>query len=80
MFRMVKLTSTADAEKRSRIQEVLRENDIAWKVKAKDLYQKNPLDISMSGVIGMNRVKISYEFYVDRRDLDLALGLVKGIL
>lgn len=75
-FRWSRLTSVYDSVEKNRIQEKLYENNIAFKIKVKDLSIRNTFDLPYSG-IGPNKLKLSYTFYVKKQDLEFALHLLK---
>lgn len=75
-FRWSQLTSVYDSIDKNRIQESLSENNIAFKVKVKDLSVRNTFDFPYAG-IGANKLKLSYTFYVKKQDVEFALHLLK---
>lgn len=47
-------------------------------MKVKEILQKNPIDTAVIGTLGMNKMKISYSFYVEKENADAAKELLKG--
>ena len=75
-FRWSSLTCVYTSDDKNRIQETLYENKIPSKLSVKDLSIRNKFDLSYGG-IGTNRLKLSYEFYVKKKDIEFALHLIK---
>lgn len=70
------LTSVYTPDDKNQIQDTLSENNIAFKIKVKDLSVRNTFDLPYAG-IGANKLKLSYTFYVKKQDLEFALHLLK---
>lgn len=80
MFNMTKLIETSDLSEKVKIQEILAQNNIKYKIKTKDLYARNPVDtaqIGRFGTVGIKEPKYEYTFSVDKENLDYALYLIK---
>lgn len=75
-FRWSQLTSVYTSDDKNRIQETLSENNIAFKVRVRDLSVRNTFDFPYAG-IGANKLKLSYTFYVKKQDVEFALHLLK---
>lgn len=73
---MTKLTLAVTGEERDRIQQILSQNNIKYKIKASGIYKKNPIDEAHIGSFGINRVKPTYTFYVEKNSADYALHLI----
>lgn len=70
------LTCVYTTDDKNRIQETLYENNIPFKLSVKDLSIKNTFDLPYAG-IGTNKLKLSYTFYVKKKDIEFALHLIK---
>jgi hypothetical protein len=75
-FHWSSLTCVYTTDDKNRIQETLYENKIPFKLSVKDLSIRNKFDLPY-GSIGTNRLKLSYEFYVKKKDIEFALHLIK---
>lgn len=75
-FRWSSLTCVYTTDDKNRIQETLYENNIPFKLSVKDLSIKNTFDLPYTG-IGTNKLKLSYTFYVKKKDIEFALHLIK---
>lgn len=75
-MRQVKVYSTNDPEKKKKIQEVLSQNNIKYKVKAKDVFKINIFDTAVLGSLGNNKIKITYYFYVAKEEKDYVRNLI----
>ena len=75
-MRQVKIYSTNDPEKKEKIQEVLSQNNIKYKVKAKDVFKINIFDIAVLGSLGNNQLIISYYFYLADEEQDYVRSLI----
>ena len=70
--------STADSSKKERVQEVLSENHIMYKIKARDDSRRNPIDPAVFGSLGNNRILVTYSFYVDKKDAEQAVRVIRS--
>ena len=75
-MRQVKIYSTNDPEKKEKFQEVLCQNNIKYKVKAKDVFKINIFDTAVLGSLGNNQIKITYYFYVAEEEQDYVMSLI----
>ena len=75
-FRWSSLTCVYNTDDKSRIQETLHENKIPFKLSVKDLSIRNTFDFPYGGS-GTYKLKLSYSFYVKKKDIDFALHLIK---
>lgn len=69
--------STSDSSKKERVQEILNENQIPYKMKARDDSRRNPIDPARLGSMGNNRILVTYSFYVDRKDAEQAVRAIR---
>lgn len=87
MFGMTKLTETCDISEKVRIQEILAQNNIEYRIKTQDLYARNPVDTARIGMLGMGGAfgragikepKYEYTFLVKKENVDEAMYLIRG--
>jgi len=76
LFR-IKITETGDIEKCNMIQEIFCQHSIDYKVKCKDIYQRNIMDAAKIGQVGT--AKYVYYFWVKKEQASEALRLVKSL-
>lgn len=74
MVRMTKCITVSTAAEKERILNILVENNIPYRVKMDNVNQS----MTFSGFGGVNSVKISYTFYVQKDQVDEALFLIRG--
>lgn len=79
IFHRSKVITVSDYAKKEQIQELFAQNNIEYRIKAREILQKNPIDTAVIGTLGMNRMKISYSFYVDKADSAIVKELLKNI-
>lgn len=63
--------------KKEQIQELFVQNNIEYRIKIKEVFQKNPIDTAVIGTLGMNKMKINYSFYVEKANAAIASELLK---
>ena len=68
--------STSDSFQKERVQEILNENHIEYKIRARDDSRRNPVDQAGLGSLGNNRLRVTYSFYVDKKDAEWAVRLI----
>lgn len=68
--------STSDSSQKERVQEILNENHIEYKIRARDDSRRNPVDQAGLGSLGNNRILVTYSFYVDKKDAQWAVRLI----
>ena len=78
IFNRTKLISVTDPEKKAKIQQVLSQNDIEYAIKMPDIYRKNTFDQAAVGSFGVNQNRMVYSFYVNRKNAEAALALIRG--
>ncbi len=71
-----RIYSTTDRFKKERVQEILNENHIPYKIKVRDDSKRNPVDPAMVGSLGNNRILVTYSFYVDKKDAEWAMQAI----
>ena len=74
MVRMTKCITVSTAAEKERILNLLVENNIPYRVKMDNVNQS----MTFSGFGGVNSVKISYNFYVKKDQVDEDLFLIRG--
>lgn len=79
IFNMKKVVLTSDKEEKDRIQELFADNEINYKIKIKEVYQKNIFDQAKLGSLGNDKIKYIYSFYVNIECVDEATYLVKNM-
>ncbi len=79
IFRRAKVITVSDYMKKEQIQELFAQYNIEYKIKVKEIFQKNPIDTAIIGTLGMNRMKIIYSFYVEKANAVIAKELLKSI-
>lgn len=73
---MVKIYSTIDGFKKSKVQKCFIEYEIPFKLKVKNNLQMNIADASVIGDMGNHKVVVTYVFYVKKEDANKALWLI----
>ena len=68
--------SASDSSQRERVQEILNENHIGYKIRVRDDSRRNPIDQASLGSLGNNRLRVTYSFYVDKKDAERAARLI----
>lgn len=68
--------STSDSFQKERVQEILNENHIEYKIRIRDDSRRNPFDQAGLGSLGNNRLLVTYSFYVDKKDAEWAVRLI----
>lgn len=76
-FQKTKIITVSDSKKKEQIQELFAKHNIEYKIKVKEILQKNPIDSAIIGTFGLNRIKIMYSFYVKKEDLLVVRELLK---
>lgn len=72
--------STSDSFQKERVQEILNENHIEYRIRARDDSRRNPVDQAGLGSLGNNRIRVTYSFYVDKKDAQWAVRLIHSQL
>ena len=78
IFHKTKIITVNDFKKKEQIQELFAKHNIEYKIKVKEI-QKNPIDAAIVGTLGLNRIKITYSFYVKKEDLFAVRELLKNL-
>ena len=79
LFQREKVITVSASRQKEKIQEAFVQHKIEYKIKIKEIMQKNAIDTARLGSLGNNKVKFQYSFYVDREDRQLADDIVKSI-
>ena len=78
IFHRTKVITIDDYAKKERIQEIFAQHHIEYKMKVKEILQKNPIDTAVIGTLGMHKRKISYSFYGEKENADAAKDFLQG--
>ena len=73
-----KIITVSDPAKKELVQGLLARHNIEYRMRAKEILQKNPVDTARVGTLGMNQTKITYSFYVDKADVEAAKSLLRS--
>lgn len=79
LFNWAKIITVSDNRKREQIQELFAEHNIKYKMKAKEILQKNAFDTARLGTLGNNKIKITYSFYVEKENFDMGRHLIGSV-
>ena len=79
IFHRTKVITVSDSAKKEQIQELFARHNIEYRMKMKEILQKNPVDTAVIGTLGMNQMKISCSFYVQKEDSVLVKELLRHI-
>ena len=79
LFQREKVITVSDSRHKEKIQEAFVQHKIEYKIKIKEIMQKNAIETARLGSFGNNKVKFRYSFYVDKEDRQLADDIVKSI-
>lgn len=78
-FNWAKLITVSDNKKKEQIQELFAEHNIKYKMKVKEILQKNAFDTAMVGTLGNNKMKLNYSFYVEKENFDMGRHLISSV-
>ena len=77
-FSKVKVYETANLDRKCKVEELLRENNIEFTIEVEDLHTRNSFD-----ALAVSQIKVKpkdvYSFYVDRKLKSEVLSLIKKI-
>ncbi len=78
MFGKEKVFTTTDVEQKNRIEDILSEHQIKYRIRMKDVNQLNPFHTALMGTMlaGDNKPRYAWDFYVDSRDMEYASKLL----
>lgn len=81
LFIRTRLISVSDPAKKTGIQQLLSQNGIVYKIKVKDFYNRNFMDTAKISYVtpAGNKGKMTYSFYVNKKDEERAIQLIKGL-
>lgn len=79
LFNWAKITSVSENNKKEQIQELFSEHNIKYKMKVKEILQKNAFDSARVGTLGSNQIKLIYSFYVEKENLDMCRNLISSV-
>lgn len=79
LFNWVKIITVSDSKKKEVIQELFAAQNIDYKIKVKEIFQKNAFDTARIGTLGNNKIKFTYSFYVEKDNYDMGRHLVNSV-
>ena len=79
LFNWTKLITVSDNKKREQIQELFAEHNIKYKMKVKEILQKNAFDTAVVGTLGNNKFKPNYSFYIEKENFDMGRQLISSV-
>ena len=78
-FNWAKLITVCDSREKEQIQELFAEHNIQYKMKIKEILQKNAFDAARIGTLGNNKIKLNYSFYVEKENVEIGKHLVSSV-
>ena len=79
LFNWTKVITVNDNKTNELIQELFAEQNIKYKMKTKEILQKNAFDTALIGTLGNNKMKLTYTFYIEKEKYDLGKHLISSI-
>ena len=79
LFNWAKLITVNNNKAKEQIQELFAEHNIQYKMKVKEIIQKNAFDTAMIGTLGNNKMKLNYSFYIEKENFDIGRHLISSI-
>lgn len=80
MFFKIKIISVYDNNKKVEIQDAFAVNNIKYSLKTKPLHRQNTYDFAKLGPLANHKIQFVHSFYVDKKDKEKALLLIKNLL
>lgn len=74
-----KIITVSDNRQKEKIQEAFAQHNIEYRIRVKEILQKNAIDTARLGSLGNNKVKFQYSFYVNKENRELAGHIVRSI-
>lgn len=74
-----KIITVSDSRQKEKIQEAFAQHNIEYRIRVKEILQKNAIDTARLGSLGNNKVKFQYSFYVNKENRELAGHIVRSI-
>lgn len=78
IFKEKKLVTASTEAQKMKIQEILIQNHIPYSLRAEDLASRNGFDRARFGSMGNHKPMLVYHFYVDKKDMEWALHLIRN--
>ena len=79
LFNWAKIIAVSENNKKEQIQELLAAHNIKYKMKVKEILQKNSFDTARVGTLGINKIKLTYSFYVEKENLYMCRNLISSV-
>lgn len=79
LFNWAKIIAVSENNKKEQIQELLATHNIKYKMKVKEILQKNAFDTARMGTLESNKTKLTYSFYVEKENLDMCKNLINSV-
>ena len=79
LFNWTKLITVNNNRAKEQIQELFAEHNIQYKMKVKEILQKNVFDTARIGTLGNNKMKFNYSFYIEKKNFDIGRHLISSI-
>lgn len=74
-----KIITVSDGRQKEKIQEAFAQHNIEYRIRVKEILQKNAIDTARLGSLGNNKVKFQYSFYVNKENRELAGHIVRSV-
>lgn len=78
-FKREKIITVSDSRQKEKIQETFAQHNIEYRIRVKEILQKNAIDTARLGSLGNNKVKFQYSFYVNKENRELAGHIVRSM-
>ena len=79
LFNWTKIIAVSDSNKKEQIQELFLKHNIKYKMKVKEILQKNAFDTAKIGTLGNNKIKLIYSFYVEKQNIEMGRQLISSV-
>lgn len=79
LFNWTKIITVSDNKNKELIQDLFAAQNIKYKMKVKEILQKNAFDTARIGTLGNNNMKLTYSFYVEKENYDIGRQLINSV-
>lgn len=79
LFNWRKIITVGNNQNKELIQELFAAQNIRYKMKVKEILQKNAFDTALIGTFGNNKMKLTYSFYVEKENYDIGKHLIPSV-
>lgn len=79
LFNWTKIITVSDSNKKEQLQELFLKHNINYKMKVKEILQKNAFDTARIGTLGNNKIKLTYSFYVEKENIEMGRQLISSV-